>query len=415
MKPTVCLVILLLFLSLHPQSGYTEDLSDFYFDYSSFADSPLFRDPNTGRTIFPTLLVPMGGKYEGMGTAYTAVADDSGYIEANPAGSSLLAKTELSLHHNNWIADSSLESAVYTVRDNNLGLGFAGKFLYLPFTAFNEWGDRDSRGYISESVLTANISYNFLSSYNFHGISLGSSVKLGYRNIPSAVYPDQSIFTAMTDIGALTRFNFLKAYPSRDKNFSLGIAAKNLGLPSDGEPLPSLASAGLSYSPLRPLTLALDINYPFAFSLPSEEWEKAYFAGGMDVRFTDFLSIHSGFTHRGGNPRFSLGSGLELEKMKINLNYTLDMTTQLHSADRFSIEANMDLGDRGRGAAQERLEEYYTAGLDSYTEGDYERAIKFWEAALDIDPTFQPASENIQIAQRSLSLQRTMRELEKVE
>ncbi|MFO7850133.1 MAG: UPF0164 family protein [Spirochaetia bacterium] len=415
MKTVICLIISLFFLSLAPQSGYTEDLADFYHDYSSFADSPLFQDPNTGRTVFPTLLVPMGGKYEGMGTAYTAVADDSGYIEANPAGSSLLEKTELSLHHNNWIADSSLESAVYTIRDNDLGLGVSGKFLYLPFTAFNEWGDRQSRGYVSESVVTANISYNFLSSYSFHGISLGSNIKFGYRNIPSAIYPDQSIFTAMTDFGALTRFNLLKPYPSRERNFSVGLAAKNIGLPSEGEPLPSLATAGISYSPLRPVTVAFDVNYPFAISLPSDEWEKTYLAGGIDVRFTDFLSVHSGFTHRGGNPRFSLGSGLELEKMKINLNYTLDMTTQINSADRFSIEANMDLGDRGRGAAKERVEEYYVAGLESYAEGDYERAIKFWEAALDIDPSFQPASENIQITQRSLSLQKTMRELEKVE
>ncbi len=415
MRRNFCIffIFILLFFTASLLSG--DGLSDFYQDYAELGDSPLFRDPNTGRTLFPTLLVPLGGRYEGMGTAFTALADDSGYIEANPAGSAILDQTELSLHHNNWIADSSLEGVVYTMRINDLGIGFGGKFLYLPFTAYNEWGDRDSRGFISESVATANVAYNFFSSYYFYGVSVGANIKFAYRNIPSAIYPDQSIFTAMTDFGVLTRLNFLKPYVSRERNLSFGMAVKNIGLPDEGEPLPSVATAGFAYSPLRPVTLAFDVNYPFAIGLPSDEWERIYFAGGVDVQFTNFFSVHSGFTHRGSNPRISLGSGLDLDKMRINLNYTLDMTTQINSADRFSVEANMKLGDRGRGIEQDRLEEYYIAGLESYAQGELERAIKYWQAAIDIDPTFLPASENMRIAKRALTLQETMEELNRVE
>jgi hypothetical protein len=408
---TTCIVLLTVF----SVAATGQELADFYQSYSSLGDSPLFKDPNTGRTIFPTLLVPLGGKYESMGTAFTAIADDSGYIEANPAGSAILDKTELSFHHNNWIADSSLEGVVYTMRMDELGIGFGGKFLYLPFTAFDEFGDRQSRGYVSESIATANIAYNFLSSYYFYGIAVGTNVKFAYRNIPSAIYPDQSIFTAMADVGALTRVNFLKPYASRERNLSLGLTVKNLGPPSEGEPLPSVATGGIAYSPLRPVTIALDVNYPFAFGLPQDEWERLYLATGVDVQFTDFFSIQSGFTHRGSNPRISLGSAIDLNDMRINLNYTLDMTTQLSSADRFSIEANLKLGDRGRGAAKNRLEEYYIAGLDAYAEGNLQRAIKFWDAALEIDPNFQPAQENKEIAERALNLQQNMQEMNRVE
>ena len=74
---------------------------------------------------------------EGMGTAFTAVADDSGFIEANPAASASLARTELSVLHNNWISDTRVESVVFTTRYDHLGLGAAAKVLYLPFTHYN--------------------------------------------------------------------------------------------------------------------------------------------------------------------------------------------------------------------------------------------------------------------------------------
>ena len=105
-----------------------------------------FRDPNTGLTSFPTLLIPMGGIAEGMGTAYTAVGADAGYIEYNPAASALLKTSELAFYHHNWIADSNMEGVVYTVRFNDFGMGFAGKFLYVPFTAYNEWGAQGATG-----------------------------------------------------------------------------------------------------------------------------------------------------------------------------------------------------------------------------------------------------------------------------
>jgi hypothetical protein len=76
-------------------------------------------------------------------------------MEANPAATALLANTELAFSHHGWIADSSLEGVVYTVRFDDLGFGFGGRFLYVPFTGYDEWGERDSRGTISETVATA--------------------------------------------------------------------------------------------------------------------------------------------------------------------------------------------------------------------------------------------------------------------
>ncbi len=402
MKRLICLTIMTVSLLLPAWS----DSADFYFRLSEAFSA--YEDPNTGLTIFPTLLIPMGGKYEGMGTAYTAVAVDSGFLEANPSGSATLEQTELSLLHHSWIADSNMEGVIYTMRYNDLGIGFGGKFLYVPFTGYNEWGDRESRGYISESIATLNVSYNFFSSYHFYGLSVGSNLKVAYRNIPSSIYAGQSAVSAMIDLGLLTRFNLAKFYASRSRNFSLGAVIKNVGLPALEEPLPMVATFGLAYSPLRPLLLAFDFNYPISFypeEYPAERW---HLAGGLNVNVTEFLSMQGGFHFKADNPRISLGSSVDLENVSFIVNYNLDLSGRLNPLDKFSIEAKLNLGDRGRLAQRNQIDDLYLSGLEAYAQGDLQEAIRFWEQVLDLDPTFSPARENIDTALTAIELQEKM-------
>ena len=384
------------------------DFSDFYYNLNKLFSG--FADPNTGLTAFPTLLIPMGGKYEGMGTAYTAVALDSGFLEANPSASSSLDVTELSFYHHSWIADSNLEGVVYTARYDDLGIGVGGKFLYVPFTEYNEWGDRANRGYISETVATFNVSYNFFSDFNFYGLGLGANLKTAYRNIPNAFYPDQSALTAMVDLGILTRFNFLKFQISRSKNFSVGAVVKNIGLPALGEPLPTLATVGFAWAPIRPLTWAFDFNLPFSFSpqeTPAEAWSMAT---GFNVMVTNFLSLQTGFRWKADNPKISLGSSVDLEKVSFVLNYNLDLSGRVDPLDKFSLQAKLNLGDRGRGDEQRQLDGLYFEGLELYSEGDLSGAIRKWEEVLEIDPTYSPARANIETAKKALELQTEMEE-----
>ena len=389
------------------------DDTNFYYEWEEFFAAQA--DGNTGMTAFPVLLIPMGGKYEGMGTAYTAIAADSGFIEANPSGSSILQYTELSFLHHNWIADSNVEGVVYAVRFDDLGIGLGGKFLYLPFTRYDTWGERQGKGYYSETVATVNISYNFFSNYYFSGVAIGANVKVAYRNVPSAIYPDQSAFSAMVDVGILTRLDFLKLFISRSKNFSFGAAVKNLGSFAAGDPLPSMATFGVAYSPVRPMTIAVDLNIPFSLdpeNFPQEDWSVA---SGLSVVVTDFLSIQGGLHLNGDNPRISVGSTLQLEKTSFIANYNLDLSGRINPLDKFSVEAKLHLGDMGRAELQKKAEELYLTGLEAYADGNLAEAIQYWEMVLEVDPKFIPARENIETATRALELQKEIEDRQKLE
>jgi hypothetical protein len=222
-------------------------------------------DPYSGLTTFRSLLVPMGGLAEGLGTAYTAVARDSSYFEANPAASSCLDFTEMAVFHNNWIGDSKIEGAVYTIRYKGLGFGAAGKWLYLPFIAYDDFGETSGAGYYSEAMAGFNLSYNLFPGYYFNGVAVGATGKLAYRSMPTVddgATAGNSGLGIMLDAGLLTRFNFLKLYSARAKNCSVGLAVKNIGPPVLGDPLPTLATFGLAYSPLRPVVISLDLSKP---------------------------------------------------------------------------------------------------------------------------------------------------------
>jgi hypothetical protein len=387
------------------------DLSSVYLSWTRFTEQ--FLDPNTGITTLNVLMVPMGGNAEGMGTAFTAVSDDAGYIESNPAASSRLESTEISLAHRDWIDDVSVDRVVYTMRFGNLGLGLAGKFLPIRFARSDNWGNQTGKGYVAESVVTVNASYNFFDTYEFDGIAVGASFKLAYRGVSGALVPDfetQSAVGIMGDFGVLTRFNLLKTYVSRTKNFSVGAALKNLGPDVMDEPLPTVLSLGVAYSPVRPLLFSLDINVPLSLDPEHFPAERINLATGVDIRVAEFLSLQGGVWLRGGNPRVTLGATAELSPMSIVVNSSLDLTRQATVVDKLSVEARINLGDRGRAAVQTRIDEAFARALDAYAEGDLETTVELSREVLSLRRDHFHAQRLARLAEESLETRRRIRE-----
>jgi tetratricopeptide (TPR) repeat protein len=401
--------------------------------YGSIADylnSVYGPDENAGLTSFPVLNVPMGGRSEGMAGAFSAVADDISFIEYNPAGSSMLSYTGIALFHNNWIADTKLEGAAFSSRIGNFGFGAGAKWLYTPFTEYNIYGDRVSKGYYSEAMAALNASYNFLSGYYFPGVSLGANLKGAFRFVPDYTDADdlgnntgsllagsgrsQSAAMAMIDIGALTRFDFLKPYSAREPNASVALVLRNLGPPAMKDPLPTVAVAAFSYKPLRPLLVSFDFFVPVNL-YDTALSEKPYWAAGFSASVTKFLSMRAGLMGKAGNVRITIGSAVNLEQISLDINYTLDLLTQMQPLNRVSLGVRLNLGDGGRGALAARVDELYLAGLDAYAQGDHDQARRHWEDALALNPGFDPAREGLAILAHSQSVRDRIDEMQRLD
>ena len=88
--------------------------------------------------------------------------------------------------------------------------------------------------------------------------------------------------------------------------------------------------------------------------------------------------------------------------MSFVANYTLDLSSQVGNLDRFSVEAKINLGDDGRMALRNKVDEYYLEGVEEFANGNLNRAITAFEKALELDPGFTPARDYLSEVERQL-------------
>ncbi len=404
-------------------------------DYADIADT--FADmgyiessKNEGTTSFRSLLIPSGGRSESLGSAFTGLCDDASYINYNAAAACIMSETQAAAYHNSWIADSKMDTLVYTTRIDNFGFGLQAACLYMPFTEYNLFGERVNASYYSETNFAANISYNFLAGYDFKGLALGASVKTAFRSMPDFTDNDSDAIKAlsglaqsglgiMADLGIMLQFNFLKFFASRTPNVKIGLSAQNLGAAFTGlgskkglaldDPLPTYFAAGLSCQFLPVITASFDIKQPVNLFNPGD-YQVFSLSTGLILAFTKSFNLLLGAEIKGGNPRFSTGAELQLTNARINFNYTLDLTSSLAPINRMSLSAKILLGDRGRAQRQKRIDELYLKGLDYYANSQWELAIESWEEILKLNKRYDPAILGIESARSQIEMYAKVRE-----
>lgn len=397
--------------------------------YSSISKAfNIFSNIYEGETSFRSLLIHSGGRVAGLNGAFTALANDSSFFETNPAGGATLRNTELAFFHNAWILDSHLDSLFYSMRTGNLGYGAALRCFYVPFTEYGSSGERLSSGYYSETFATFNVAYNFFSGYKFRGLSIGGNLKFGITAFPpfqgytegteNLNYKERVLnakkemsFALLADFGMQIRGDLFKRFDSREPNVFFGIAIKNLGPAIKKDVAPASVSVGFAYQPVKIFTISLDASYPMNV-VDITASGKPFFSVGMMFGITQYFNLLTGFGIRGGNPRFTIGGEVNLSSVSINANYTLDLTTQTTALNHIVIGLKIILGDRGRGAIEDKIEAMYIEGLALYQEKKYVEAIKVWEEILKINKYFEPAKVGIRSAKNFALLQEELLKLE---
>ena len=418
-RKTTFLIILLLLCSKAAAASITDAETIIGDLFASFTDL------NEGTTSFRSLLIPFGGRTESLGNAYTGLCDDISYLRFNPAAGSIQKETQVALFHNSWIADSKLETLAFTSRSKNhrhLSTGGYISCFYLPFTEYNFFGDRVSGSYYTETIGALNASYNLLAGYDFRGLAAGITLKGGWRSMPDYSDNDtgaiiagsglsQSALAVMADVGFMFQFNFLKYYSSRDPNVRIGFSAQNLGVSLTGfgdtiktdDPLPTTLAAGISVKFIKPFTLSFDFVQPLNL-MDIKSYNIPYFNTGLSIQFASFVSFLAGFSLKGANPRISSGFEFEVAKIRLNMNYTLDLTTSLAPLNRISLSAKILLGDKGRSITDAQVDEYYQLGLKYYADAKWEDAILVWQEAVKLNRRFDPAIQGIQSARYQIEM-----------
>lgn len=366
---------------------------------------------------------------EGLGGAFTALANDITFFEANPAGSSTMKNTELAFLHNSWIADSRMETLSFSMRSGNLGYGASLRCFYIPFTEYDAFGEKVSSGYYSETFSSFNIAYNFLAGYKFKGLAIGGNLKFGILSMPPysgqereesnvkerrARALKQQGYALLGDFGIQMRADVLKRFNSREPNFYFGIALKNIGVPIKGDIPPSAISAGFAYRPVEIFLMSFDVTQPINVKNIKAS-EKVFGSMGMMFKITKYFNLLTGLGIKGGNPRLSLGGEVNLANIQISANYLLDFTSQTTAFNHISLGAKISLGDRGREKEAQNLEKLYFEGLKLYQEKKYKEAIEIWRSILEKNRNFEPARYAIRTAERQQKLQTEIRKIQDLE
>ena len=332
-----------LLLMLTVGYGVSADISDIYSGWLDTFGS--MADDNAGLSTFPTLLIPMGGRYEGMGTAYTAVVGDLGFIEANPAGSAEIQNPSIGIYHHQWYADTSLEGIAFATTVGPLGIGTGLKFFYSSFTEYDESGKRAGSGYLFEGVAILNLAVQIISLESF-GLSVGISGKGVYRYVPESLALGQSAGALPIDVGAIAGFRLFDLSQLSRRNLTVGLSLKNFGqrVFALGAPLPTVFSTGLAYSPISFLLISADFNLPVSVEPDAFPAEAMYFSVGTDVTIADFLSIQAGARFKADNPRFSIGAVVGFGQVSLTTNYVIDVVSGFNPLDTLNIAATIDIG-----------------------------------------------------------------------
>ena len=355
---------------------------------------------------------PFGNKGQIFGSSFSALCDDLSYLNSNPSAASLQNQTQAGGFLEYDLDSTSSGGLGITRRAKNIsdfGYGLFGTLLTIT----------DEKYF--EVVTGLNLSYNFLSGYDFKGICAGINIKTGWQNLSFSsindinqsdfVYLDsKSLFSIFFDLGLMTQFNLFKFFYSREPNVKIGLSLKNLGIVFDktfgipnNSPLPSEINLAFSCKFLKPITLCAGISYPLNLYDFSQEYIPSV-SFGFDFYFKELISLSLGTEFKKNKSQVSAGLELTFSDKKININYSLDYISKEFQNHKFSLSFKALLGDNDRNLIDYMVDKYYQAGLDYYANGEWEKSIKEWEKALQLNKHFDPAVLCIESAQEQIKM-----------
>jgi hypothetical protein len=222
-----------------------------------------------------------------LGGATTSLSSEASHLFSNPASLGIFSKKEIQLSWSELYGLEELSSGDFYLSfplNKRLTLG----------TGYNIFGKNE---YYQENLLTLGVGIKVCES-----ISLGTNLKYFQLSFP----PPYGDFRALgIDLGSLFRI--------KDKA-QLGLSLKNINQPElieSSEKIPFSYSFGISLYPYKQVLLSADL-----YKTRAEEEELRF---GQEIKLFSNLVLRFGM--KSAPACYSLGTGVELEKLRLDYGY----------------------------------------------------------------------------------------------
>lgn len=271
---------------------------------------------------FSFLKIGVGARPIGLGSAYTAIANDATSLYWNPAGLASLHKKEFSAMHGEWLLGSTYDFLGMGVPSRIGTLGFGVSMLSYP-----DQQGRDEQGRLTSSFTPRSSAFNLALSRR---VVVGTQLGLGVKLIQSQISSDKAQGVAL-DLGAIRYMN--------QAPVSIGFALQNIGpgiqFINEQTKLPLTAAGGVGVHVLGALTLAADIKHRIYD-------RKTTWAVGTEYSLIPSFSLRTGYalsSRLNSEALSGLGAGFGMRMMGYRLDYAITPFGELGNAHRVSLTA----------------------------------------------------------------------------
>jgi hypothetical protein len=231
-----------------------------------------------GSTTAGFLNVGVGARAQGMGGAFTSIADNSSAVYWNTAGLRNLDNSQIEFSHQSWYQDVNIENMFIAFPGKKISFG-AG----LTYLNYGQIQSYDENGVAGEELTMYNMSMAVCAATDItEDISVGLAAKYVEQSFDIA---KGSAFAG--DLGLMADYRGIR----------FGLAAVNIGTKityiSVSEKLPAAVRFGLSFRQFNNRALiALDAYSPFngPFSIHQ----------GLEMNVTDQLYARTGLVYQTG-------------------------------------------------------------------------------------------------------------------
>jgi hypothetical protein len=278
---------------------------------------------NIGTSGGLTLLEPSGARAAALGTAFSAMENDIGALQYNPASLQSLQQAHASFMYQKGVFEDAYS---YFSVGGPVGRGSLG----LSVGYYNS-GDMRLIDDTGERTVTAQSDLHVAlgMAKAWHGGSIGVTAKY----LSSELAETASAHAMAADVGvklSTSRLNF-------------GLALQNFGTKlsyrDSGDPLPHLARAGMSatlFKGLHPTTLLVDIPY----HMNEAEIRPAV---GLEV-MAGPMALRGGYQSRGSRQNLTVGTGVSVGGT--SLDYAFAFARQLQVEHRVSVSSRFGTSRR---------------------------------------------------------------------